>query len=179
MRRQSTTVNAFKSSTLLSSSPSMYSQSPTFRQGSPATGPTLPSAPPIFPTRPNMPPSPTSSRSMAFRSSEIGVSSPLASAGEKSSGIAALYTGSSPVLPLRPSPPTPFAPSSLGERRPISIASTSQEAPQTTQPLSAPPRKRYSSSFGYRRGVAGSDGSGGSVDKGKEPERVEVGAVFI
>ncbi|KAI5120072.1 hypothetical protein M0805_002633 [Coniferiporia weirii] len=188
IRRPSTTVHPFKSSTLSSASPSLYSNSPSLRHASPLAGPALPSLPsplPAFPGRPGGPPSPTSARGLAFRS-DAGPSSPVVGAGEGTGtvpGLQAFRAGSSPVLPLRPSPPTPFVPSSLGERRfPTSpVASTARMhgdaaygvAPGVgTEPVTAPPRKRYSSSFGYRYAAAGSDNSAGSGEKGKETERI-------
>lgn len=68
----------------------------------------------------------------------------------------------------RPSPP--FAPSSLGDRRPLTPAEGEDTSPRL------PHRKRYSSSFGHRYAVSGgatSDGSPGSTAgvERKEGER--------
>ncbi|KAL5521052.1 hypothetical protein ACEPAG_8974 [Sanghuangporus baumii] len=166
IRRQSTTVSPFKSGTLSSGSPSLYSNSPSLRHASPLAGPSLPAAP-VGRTSTAAPSSPTSTRVAGGRGDTgAGPSSP----------IIAYRAGSSPVLPLRPSPPTPFAPSSLGERRytpsPAAPSPSAELVTSGTEPLAAPPRqKRYSSSFGYRFGAAGSEGSAGSGDKGKDPER--------
>ncbi|KAL5532376.1 ATG13 [Sanghuangporus sanghuang] len=166
IRRQSTTVSPFKSGTLSSGSPSLYSNSPSLRHASPLAGPSLPAAP-AGRTSAAVPPSPTSMRVTGGRGDTgAGPSSP----------ITAYRAGSSPVLPLRPSPPTPSAPSSLGERRytpsPAAPSPSAEIVTSGTEPLAAPPRrKRYSSSFGYRYGAAGSEGSSGSGDKGKDPER--------
>ncbi|KAH8110916.1 autophagy-related protein 13-domain-containing protein [Phellopilus nigrolimitatus] len=171
IRRQSATVQPFKSSTLSSGSPSLYSNSPSLRHASPLAGATLPS----IPGRPGGgPPSPTNTRAPPFRG-DAGPSSPVTGGG----GIAALRAGSSPVLPLRPSPSTPFAPSSLGERR-FPASPSDAAAPPGAEPLAAPPRrKRYSSSFGYRYAAVGSDGSAGSGDKGKEVERTGQSASYL
>ncbi|KAL5505015.1 ATG13 [Sanghuangporus vaninii] len=166
IRRQSTTVSPFKSGTLSSGSPSLYSNSPSLRHASPLAGPSLPAAP-AGRSSTAVSPSPTSTRATGGRGdAAAGPSSP----------ITAYRAGSSPVLPLRPSPPTPFAPSSLGERRytpsPAAPSPSAEIVTSGTEPLAAPPRrKRYSSSFGYRYGAAGSEGSAGSGDKGKDPER--------
>ncbi|TBU28484.1 autophagy-related protein 13-domain-containing protein [Dichomitus squalens] len=113
-----TTVNAFKSSTISSGSPSLHSPSPSLRQQSPLStgaGPSLPGRPAQSPTSSRVPPSPIGS----------GANFP-----------------SSPITPARPSPP--FVPSNLGSGRPSSGEGVS------ASPLSASPRKRYSSSFGQR-----------------------------
>ncbi|KAI0746825.1 autophagy-related protein 13-domain-containing protein [Daedaleopsis nitida] len=80
IRRPITAVNAFKSSTISSGSPSLHSPSPSLRQQSPlsaGTGPSLPSRPAQSPTSSRVPPSPTSGSNFP----------------------------SSPVIPFRPSPP--------------------------------------------------------------------------
>ncbi|KAI0321425.1 autophagy-related protein 13-domain-containing protein [Amylostereum chailletii] len=108
-----TPLNPFKSSTLSSGSPSLHSPSPSLRQASPLAGP--------LPSRPHA--SPTSSRVPQ---------SPIGTGGSKLS--------SSPVAPLRPSPP--FQPGSLGDKRSLHSAESGS--------FGAEGRKRYSSSFGHR-----------------------------
>lgn len=165
MRRPSiNAVHPFKSGTLVggAGSPSFIgagSGSPSFRSplSAVAGGPSLPSRP--------VPSSPSSTRS------------PMS---------AAFRGPGSPVAPLRPSPPYALAPSSLGERRfPVaegtsaSSGSAEHGAGPGASPMSMPLRKRYSSSFGYRRGHAGgagSDGSAGSNERErKDSERAGVG----
>ncbi|TFK80497.1 hypothetical protein K466DRAFT_503784 [Polyporus arcularius HHB13444] len=122
IRRPITAVNAFKSSTISSGSPSLHSPSPSLRQNSPlsgGTGPSLPSRPAQSPTSSRVPPSPTAN------------------------------FPSSPVTPFRPSPP--FVPSSLGSGRPPSMDGISG-SPSGGLPSGSPRTqgKRYSSSFGQR-----------------------------
>lgn len=182
--RRPSLVQPFKSSALSSGSPSLYGNSPSLKGSPLMAGPSLPS-------RPQAPPSPTTGRALgAFRSDPPVTSSPI-SAGV---GIAAFRAGSSPVLPLRPSPPGGIGPSSLSERRFPAIASSVETggsgsstekmasgAPSTSGgvgPVPVQRRKRYSSSFGYRYGASGganSDVSAGSAEKGKEKEGDRVG----
>ncbi|KAI0360634.1 hypothetical protein OH77DRAFT_1501357 [Trametes cingulata] len=127
-----TTVNAFKSSTISSGSPSLHSPSPSLRQHSPLStgGPSLPSRPMQSPTSSRVPPSP------------IGAGSNLAS---------------SPVTPFRPSPT--FAPSSLGTGRSPASGEGIPASPASAG-LQGSPRqqgRRYTSSFGPR--AAGATGS--------------------
>ncbi|THH16071.1 hypothetical protein EW146_g4509 [Bondarzewia mesenterica] len=131
-------LNPFKSSTLSSGSPSLHSPSPSLRQSSPLSA-ALPSRPThTSPASSRVPPSPI--------------------------GIGMSKISSSPVTPLRPSPP--MQPGSLGDRR--SLASNEGGS------LTGETRKRYSSSFGHRykdSGGAASEGSAGSVDR-KDGEKV-------
>ncbi|KAI8970887.1 autophagy-related protein 13-domain-containing protein [Trametes punicea] len=145
-----TTVNAFKSSTISSGSPSLHSPSPSLRQYSPlsAGGPSLPARPMQSPSSSRLPPSP------------IGAGSNLAS---------------SPVTPFRPSPT--FAPSSLGSgRSPASGEGVS--ASPASGGLQGSPRqqgRRYTSSFGPRAtGTAGSQEAsprGSPRSAGKEADK--------
>ncbi|KAI9063594.1 hypothetical protein FKP32DRAFT_1552003, partial [Trametes sanguinea] len=128
-----TTVNAFKSSTISSGSPSLHSPSPSLRQHSPLStgGPSLPGIRPVqSPSSSRVPPSP------------IGAGSNLAS---------------SPVTPFRPSPT--FAPSSLGSGRSPASGEGIPASPASGG-LQGSPRqqgRRYTSSFGPRTtGTVGS-----------------------
>ncbi|OSD08063.1 hypothetical protein PYCCODRAFT_1402208, partial [Trametes coccinea BRFM310] len=125
-------VNAFKSSTISSGSPSLHSPSPSLRQQSPLStgGPSLPIRPVQSPSSSRVPPSP------------IGAGSNLAS---------------SPVTPFRPSPT--FAPSSLGSGRSL-VSGEGIPASPASGGLQGSPRqqgRRYTSSFGPR--TAGATGS--------------------
>ncbi|KAI0826570.1 autophagy-related protein 13-domain-containing protein [Trametes gibbosa] len=127
-----TTVNAFKSSTISSGSPSLHSQSPSLRQQSPlsAGGPSLPSRPAQSPTASRVPPSP------------IGAGSNVASA---------------PVTPFRPSPT--FAPSSLGSGRSPASGEGVPASPASAGAQGSPRQqgRRYTSSFVPRaQGATGS-----------------------
>ncbi|KAI0635214.1 autophagy-related protein 13-domain-containing protein [Trametes polyzona] len=142
-----TTVNAFKSSTISSGSPSLHSPSPSLRQHSPLStgGPSLPSRPAQSPTASRVPPSP------------IGAGSNFAS---------------SPVTPFRPSPT--FAPSSLGSGRSPASGEGVPASPASAG-LQGSPRqqgRRYTSSFGPRApGAAGSrEASPRSSPKGAAKE---------
>ncbi|CDO75852.1 hypothetical protein BN946_scf184833.g3 [Trametes cinnabarina] len=125
IRRPPITVNAFKSSTISSGSPSLHSPSPSLRQHSPLStgGPSLPTRPVQSPSSSRVPPSP------------IGAGSNLAS---------------SPVTPFRPSPT--FAPSSLGSGRSPASGEGVAASPASGA-LQGSPRqqgRRYTSSFGPR-----------------------------
>ncbi|KAI0674350.1 autophagy-related protein 13-domain-containing protein [Trametes maxima] len=127
-----TAVNAFKSSTISSGSPSLHSPSPSLRQHSPLStgGPSLPSRPMQSPSSSRVPPSP------------IGAGGNFAS---------------SPVTPFRPSPT--FAPSSLGSGRSPASGEGIPASPASAG-LQGSPRqqgRRYTSSFGPR--TAGATGS--------------------
>lgn len=150
-------LRPFKSN-VLSSGPA------SLRQVSPLTGPTLPSLP-----AGRAPSSPTSLRiaQIPFRS-DSGASSPTGL------NSPTLRAGSSPGTSLRPSPPT-HLPSALGDRGERKFPASPGESGTSPEPsgIGMPPRrKRYSSSFGYRYNTTGSDGSAGSGDKSKEPERI-------
>ncbi|KAI1798162.1 autophagy-related protein 13-domain-containing protein [Ganoderma leucocontextum] len=115
-----TTVNAFKSSTMSSGSPSFHSPSPSLRTQSPlstAAGPSLPGRPAQSPTSSRVPPSPVGT----------GHNFPTF-----------------PVTSVRPSPP--FVPSNLGSGRPSSVDLSG--GPSGASPRAQ--GKRYSSSFGQR-----------------------------
>lgn len=115
-RPQLNPLNPFKASTLSSGSPSLHSPSPSLRQASP-----LPARGPSAaagPSSPRVPPSPTSYGRLS----------------------------SSPIAPLRPSPP--FHPGSLGDRR--SLNSTDGGGSGSMGGGGGENRKRYSSSFGHR-----------------------------
>ena len=179
--RRPSVVQPFKSGALTSGSPSLYNASPSARTGSPLMiSPSLPSRPPALP-------SPTRSRALNVFKSDPPVSSAPLSAGAR---LPTSRHGSSPVLPLRPSPPGGAGPSSLGDRRHFpaiassvetggSASSTERIAGSATgagsgvDPVPVQRRKRYSSSFGHRyanSGGANSDVSAGSADKGKGKE---------
>ncbi|KAI0653885.1 autophagy-related protein 13-domain-containing protein [Cubamyces menziesii] len=141
-----TTVNAFKSSTISSGSPSLHSPSPSLRQHSPLStgGPSLPSRPMQSPSSSRVPPSP------------IGAGGTFPS---------------SPITPFRPSPS--FAPSSLGSGRSPASGEGIPASPASTGIQGSPRQqgRRYTSSFGPRAaGAAGSRdasprGSPGSATK--------------
>lgn len=134
-RPQLNPLNPFKASTLSSGSPSLHSPSPSLRQASP-----LPARGPgaaVVPSSPRVPPpSPSSYGRLS----------------------------SSPIAPLRPSPP--FQPGSLGDRR--SLNSTDGGGSGSMGGGGGEARKRYSSSFGhrYKDSVGGaSEVSTGSADR--------------
>ncbi|EKM53214.1 uncharacterized protein PHACADRAFT_30248 [Phanerochaete carnosa HHB-10118-sp] len=143
-------INAFKSGTMSSGSPSVHSPSTSLRQHSPlGAGPSLPSRP--------VHSSPTSSRAPALPS-PIGAGAPARLPG-------------SPIPPPRPSPPTiPSSlggPSSLGDRRSLASAEGTS-IPSDSSPLAG--GRRYRSSFGHRYAVAPVVGSEGSTSSA--PERI-------
>ena len=148
-------INAFKSGTMSSGSPSVHSPSTSLRQHSPLVGgPSLPSRPAHS--------SPTSSRAPTLPS-PIGA------------GATSRLPGS-PIPPPRPSPPlAPSSlggPSSLGDRR--SLEGTTS-TPSDSSPLTGP--RRYRSSFGHRYATPPVVGSAGSSASGTAPaERVAVSA---
>lgn len=181
------TVNPFKSSTL-SSSPSLNSPSLSLRQSSPFSGPLpirQPSNLPPLPPLSNVTSSPTRDRGGPGLPSPIsgpGTSGSLGLGGggmSMGSGVGAGRMSSSPVTPLRPSPPFQpgslggGAPGSLGDRRSLASNEGISGSPGVgslgTGAGSAP--KRYSSSFGHRYKDSGasavssagaSEGSGGA-----------------
>ena len=120
IRRPITTVNAFKSSTISSGSPSLHSPSPSLRHNSPlSAGPSLPSRPAQSPTSSRVPPSPTGN------------------------------FPSSPVTPFRPSPPFVPSSLGSGRPPSMEgiSASPSGGLPSGSPRMQG---KRYSSSFGQR-----------------------------
>ncbi|KAI9465783.1 autophagy-related protein 13-domain-containing protein [Lactarius psammicola] len=133
-RPQLNPLNPFKASTLSSGSPSLHSPSPSLRQASPH--PARGPGPAAAPSSPRVPPSPSSYGRLS----------------------------SSPIAPLRPSPP--FQPGSLGDRR--SLNSTDGGGSGSMGGGGGETRKRYSSSFGHRyKDSAGgaSEVSTGSADR--------------
>ncbi|GJE92387.1 autophagy-related protein 13-domain-containing protein [Phanerochaete sordida] len=143
-----TPINAFKSGTMSSGSPSVHSPSTSLRQHSPLNaGPSLPSRP--------VHSSPTSSRAPALPS-PIGA------------GATSRLPGSPVPLP-RPSPPTIPAsvggPSSLGDRRSLEGTST----PSDSSPLAG--GRRYRSSFGHRFATPPVVGVGSEGSTSSAPER--------
>ncbi|KAI9441306.1 autophagy-related protein 13-domain-containing protein [Lactarius indigo] len=133
-RPQLNPLNPFKASTLSSGSPSLHSPSPSLRQASPL--PARGPGPAAAPSSPRVPPSPSSYGRLS----------------------------SSPIAPLRPSPP--FQPGSLGDRR--SLNSTDGGGSGSMGGGGGEARKRYSSSFGhrYKESMGGaSEVSAGSTDR--------------
>ncbi|KAH9006509.1 hypothetical protein EDB86DRAFT_739564 [Lactarius hatsudake] len=133
-RPQLNPLNPFKASTLSSGSPSLHSPSPSLRQASPL--PARGPGPAAAPSSPRVPPSPSSYGRLS----------------------------SSPIAPLRPSPP--FQPGSLGDRR--SLNSTDGGGSGSMGGGGGETRKRYSSSFGhrYKDSMGGaSEVSAGSADR--------------
>ncbi|KAI0777721.1 autophagy-related protein 13-domain-containing protein [Trametes elegans] len=150
-----TSVNAFKSSTISSGSPSLNSPSPSLRQQSPLStaAPSLPARPMQSPSSSRVPPSP------------IGAGSNLAS---------------SPVTPFRPSPT--FTPSSLGSGRSPASGEGTPASPASAG-LQASPRqqgRRYTSSFGPRPpGATGSrEASPRSSPRGV-PKELDKGTSYL
>ncbi len=129
-----TTVNAFKSSTMSSGSPSFHSPSPSLRTQSPLSnpaGPSLPGRPAQSPTASRVPPSPVGITGHTFPTSPVTMSA-------------------------RPSPP--FVPSNLGSGRPSSVDLSG--SPSSASPRAQ--GKRYSSSFGQRYAAPGGTAGEGS-----------------
>ena len=167
------TIHPFKSGSLVSTG-SPHSPAPSLRHGSP-----LPTIPARMPTT-------YDSRTLTG----AGPSQPFPiSPGQM------MRSPSSPVAPLRPSPP--FAPSSFDREKRFSasgigsgagsgaLPSSGESASAAGEQGGAPRRKRYSSSFGHRyaaAGLAGSDGSAGSGERegiglGRERKDSERGGV--
>ncbi|KAI0002459.1 autophagy-related protein 13-domain-containing protein [Russula compacta] len=146
-RPQLNPLNPFKASTLSSGSPSLHSPSPSLRQASPL--PSRGPGPPAVPSSPRVPPSPSSYGRLS----------------------------SSPIAPLRPSPP--FQPGSLGDRR--SMNSTDGGGSASIGGGGGESRKRYSSSFGhrYKDSMGGaSEVSAGSAER-KERESDKAGSPLL
>ncbi|KAH9965322.1 autophagy-related protein 13-domain-containing protein [Russula dissimulans] len=147
-RPQLNPLNPFKASTLSSGSPSLHSPSPSLRQASPL--PSRGPGPPAVPSSPRVPPSPSSYGRLS----------------------------SSPIAPLRPSPP--FQPGSLGDRRSVNSAEGggSGSTGGGGGGGGGEGRKRYSSSFGhrYKDSLGGaSEVSAGSAER-KERESDKSGS---
>ncbi|KAI0277042.1 autophagy-related protein 13-domain-containing protein [Russula aff. rugulosa BPL654] len=133
-RPQLNPLNPFKASTLSSGSPSLHSPSPSLRQASPL--PSRGPGPPALSSSPRVPPSPGSYGRLS----------------------------SSPIAPLRPSPP--FQPGSLGDRRSVNSADGGGSGS-----MGGDGRRRYSTSFGHRYKDSLGGASEVSTGSGERKER--------
>ncbi|KAI9512003.1 autophagy-related protein 13-domain-containing protein [Russula earlei] len=136
-RPQLNPLNPFKASTLSSGSPSLHSPSPSLRQASPL--PSRGPGPPAVSSSPRVPPSPGGHGRLS----------------------------SSPIAPLKPSPP--FQPGSLGDKR--SLNSADGGGSGSIGGGGGDARKRYSSSFGHRYKDSLGGASEGSTGSGEKKER--------